>query len=82
MKHELNANAHDPAQVGLGHVPSLDTRDPESQEQEPSRIRTVMATAERFAGPIFLLPAVLALLFLSVFPLLASSMVHNRCQVY
>jgi multiple sugar transport system permease protein len=72
VKHELNANAHDPAQVGLGHVPSLDTRDPESQEQEPSRIRTVMATAERFAGPIFLLPAVLALLFLSVFPLLAS----------
>src|SRR5687767_14228784 len=45
---------------------------PESQEQGPSRIHTVMAAAERFAGPVFLLPAVLALLFLSVFPLLAS----------
>jgi multiple sugar transport system permease protein len=45
---------------------------PESQEQEPSRIHTVIAAAERRAGPIFLLPAVLALLFLSVFPLIAS----------
>ena len=57
LKHELNANAHDPTQIGLGHVPSYDTVNPESQEQEPSRIRTVMATAERLAGPIFLLPA-------------------------
>src|SRR5512134_1109620 len=73
LKHELNANAHDPTQIGLGHVPSYeDAMDQESQEQEPSRIRTVMDTAERWAGPIFLLPAVLALLFLSVFPLLAS----------
>src|SRR5688572_1013634 len=45
---------------------------PESQEQGPSRIHTVMAAAERFAGPVFLLPAVLALLFLSIFPLIAS----------
>src|SRR5512134_2894541 len=72
VKHEWNANAHDPTQIGLGHVPSHDAMNPESQEQEPSRIRTVMAAAERWAGPIFLLPAVLALLFLSVFPLLAS----------
>jgi multiple sugar transport system permease protein len=70
LKHELNA--HDPAQIGLGHVPSFDVMNPESQEQQPSRIRTVIAAAERRAGSIFLLPAVLALLFLSVFPLLAS----------
>jgi multiple sugar transport system permease protein len=73
VKHELNAGAHDPTQIGLGHVPSYEeTMDQESQEQEPSRIRTVMAAAERWAGPIFLLPAVLAILFLSVFPLIAS----------
>lgn len=72
MKHELNANAHDPTQIGLGHVPSSDAMNPESQEQESSRIHTVIAAAERRAGSIFLLPAVLALLFLSVFPLLAS----------
>lgn len=72
LKHDLNANAHDPTPVGLGHVPSFDAMNPESQEQEPSRIHTVIAAAERRAGSIFLLPAVLALLFLSVFPLLAS----------
>ena len=72
MKQELNASAHDPAQFGLGHVPSLDEMKPESQEQEPSRIRTVIAAAERRAAPVFLLPAVLALLLLSVFPLIAS----------
>jgi multiple sugar transport system permease protein len=42
------------------------------ESQEPSRIHTVIATVERRAGSIFLLPAVLALLFLSVFPLIAS----------
>lgn len=72
MKQELNANAHDPTQMGLGHVPSVDAMNQESHEQEPSRIHTVMAAAERWAAPIFLLPAILALLFLSVFPLLAS----------
>ena len=72
LKHELNANAHDPTQIGLGHVPSFDAMNSESQEQGPSRIHTVIAAAERRAGSIFLLPAVLALLFLSVFPLLAS----------
>jgi multiple sugar transport system permease protein len=72
VKHELNASAHDPTQIGLGHVHSLDEIEPESQEQGPSRIHTVIAAAERRAGTIFLLPAVLALLFLSVFPLLAS----------
>jgi multiple sugar transport system permease protein len=73
LKSTLDADAHDPTQIGLGHVPSYEElMDQESQEQEPSRIRTVMDAAERWAGPIFLLPAVLALLFLSVFPLLAS----------
>ena len=73
LKSTLDADAHDPTQIGLGHVPSYEgMMDQESQQQEPSRIRTVMDTAERWAGPIFLLPAVLALLFLSVFPLLAS----------
>ena len=72
LKHEVNTNAHGPTQTGLGHVPPADTMNPESQEQEPSRLHTVIATAERRAGSIFLLPAVLALLFLSVFPLIAS----------
>ena len=73
LKSTLPADAHDPTQIGLGHVPSYeDAMEQGSQEQEPSRIRTVMDAAERWAGPVFLLPAVLALLFLSVFPLLAS----------
>ena len=72
LRRKLKANAHDPAQMGLGHVPSSDAVNPEPQEQEPSRLRTVIAAAERQAGSIFLLPAVLALLFLSVFPLIAS----------
>ena len=73
LKSTLNADSHDPAQIGLGHVPSYeDAIDHGSQEQEPSRVRTVIAAAERWAGPIFLLPAVLALLFLSVFPLIVS----------
>jgi multiple sugar transport system permease protein len=72
LKHEVNTNAHGPTQTGLGHVPPADTMNPESQEQEPSRLHTVIATAERRAGSIFLLPAVIALLFLSVFPLIAS----------
>ena len=72
LRRKLKANAHDPAQMGLGHVPSSDAVNPEQQEQEPSRLHTLIAAAERQAGSIFLLPAVLALLFLSVFPLIAS----------
>ena len=72
MKHELNANAHDPTQIGLGHVPPPDVMNQESQEPKPSRLHALMAAAERKAGSIFLLPAVLVLLFLSVFPLIAS----------
>ena len=44
----------------------------ESLEPEPSRLHTIISTAERMAGNVFILPAVLALLFLSVFPLLTS----------
>jgi len=72
LKHELNADARDPTQIESGHVPSDDAMNPESQEKQPSRLHMVIAAAERQAGPIFLLPAVLALLFLSVFPLIAS----------
>ena len=72
LKHELNANAHDPTQIGLGHVPPYDVMNPESEERQPSRLHTVIAAAERLAGSIFLLPTVLALLFLSIFPLVAS----------
>ena len=72
LKHDLNANAHDPTPIGLGHVPPLEAMSAESQQQEPSHLHTVIAAAERRAGSIFLLPAVLALLFLSVFPLISS----------
>jgi len=72
LKHEMNADAHDPTQMGLGHVPPYDAMNFESQEQGPSRLHTVIAAAERLAGSIFLLPAVLALLFLSIFPLVSS----------
>lgn len=44
----------------------------EPVERQPSRIRTLVASAERLAGSAFILPAVLALLFLSIFPLIIS----------
>jgi multiple sugar transport system permease protein len=72
LSHKLNADAHGPTQTGLGHVPPYNAMSPESQEQEPSRLHTVLAAVERLAAPIFLLPAVLALVFLSIFPLIAS----------
>ena len=45
---------------------------PEPLDPQPSRLHVVIASAERLAGSIFILPSVLALLFLSVFPLIAS----------
>src|SRR5215216_7355063 len=43
------------------------------EEVQSSRFHTVMSSAaDRLAGSIFILPAVLALLFLSLFPLIAS----------
>ena len=50
----------------------VDNLNPESQESEPSRLHTVISHAERLAGSVFILPSVLALLFLSIFPLIAS----------
>ena len=44
----------------------------ESVEPQSSRLHTIISTAERLAGSVFILPTVLALLFLSVFPLIAS----------
>jgi len=43
-----------------------------SVEPQPSRLQALNATVERLAGSVFILPSVLALLFLSVFPLIAS----------
>ncbi len=43
-----------------------------SVEPQPSRLQPLIATVERLAGSVFILPSVLALLFLSVFPLIAS----------
>ena len=43
------------------------------EEPESSRIHSVISTAaERLAGSVFILPSVLALLFLSIFPLITS----------
>src|SRR5258706_4519134 len=39
---------------------------------QPSRLTALIATVERLAGSVFILPSILALLFLSVFPLIAS----------
>src|SRR5258706_10708155 len=45
----------------------------ETEEPQPSSIRTVISTvADRLAASVFILPTVLALLFLSIFPLIAS----------
>ena len=42
-------------------------------ELQPSRFRAVISSAaDRLAGSVFILPSVLALLFLSIFPLIAS----------
>lgn len=44
----------------------------ESVERQPSRLDALTATVERLAESVFIMPTVLALLFLSVFPLIAS----------
>jgi multiple sugar transport system permease protein len=44
----------------------------DSQAQQPSRFARLTASSERWAGTAFVLPAVIALLFLSIFPLLVS----------
>jgi multiple sugar transport system permease protein len=43
------------------------------EEQQPVQLHTIISSAaDRLAGSVFILPAVLALLFLSIFPLIAS----------
>jgi len=43
------------------------------EEQQPIQLHTIISgAADRLAGSVFILPAVLALLFLSLFPLIAS----------
>lgn len=45
----------------------------QTEEPNPSRLHTILSSAtERVAGSVFILPTVLALLFLSIFPLIAS----------
>jgi len=50
----------------------VDDMNVESEEPQPSRLHIVVSNAERLAGSVFILPAVLALLFLSIFPLITS----------
>lgn len=50
----------------------VDTMNVESEESQPSRFHLIISNAERLAGSVFILPSVLALLFLSIFPLIAS----------
>ncbi len=53
-------------------VVQIDDMNTESEEIRPTRLHTAIASAERLAGSAFILPTVLALLFLSIFPLIAS----------
>ena len=53
-------------------ISELDSMSPELEEPQPTRLHTVIAAADRLAGSVFILPTVLALLLLSIFPLLAS----------
>src|SRR5437867_1336338 len=57
--------------MGLGPEPSI-AMNTESEEHQSSRMHTFSGMAERLAESVFLLPSVLALLFLSIFPLIAS----------
>ena len=44
-----------------------------TEEPNPSRLHTIISSAaDRVAASVFILPTVLALLFLSIFPLIAS----------
>src|SRR5215207_8284313 len=44
-----------------------------TEEPNPSRLHTIISSAtDRLAASVFILPTVLALLFLSIFPLIAS----------
>src|ERR1041384_1487745 len=63
-----------PSSGWVGHgafsLPIMDTK---HEEVQSSRFHTVISSApDRLGGSAFILPAVLALLFLSLFPLIAS----------
>src|SRR6266487_2617760 len=64
-------NVQDPTQMGLGPEPST-LMNTESEEHQSSRLHTFSGMTERLAESVFLLPSVLALLFLSIFPLITS----------
>jgi len=53
-------------------VVQIDNMKTESAERQSSRLHRLATNAERYAASVFILPTVLALLFLSVFPLIAS----------
>jgi multiple sugar transport system permease protein len=64
-------NVQGSTSIGLGPEPSTELN-AESFEREPSRLHLISGMAERLAESVFLLPSILALLFLSIFPLIAS----------
>jgi multiple sugar transport system permease protein len=64
-------NVQGSTQIGLGPEPSS-AMNTELEEHQPSRMHALSGKAERLAESVFLLPAILALLFLSIFPLIAS----------
>ena len=64
-------NVQGSTQIGLGPEPSTDM-DRESTDHQTSRLHVISGMAERLAESVFLLPSILALLFLSIFPLIAS----------
>jgi len=70
----LNTNPQGPTQIGLGLEPhSYKIMKTQTEEPQPFRLHSVISTfADRMAGSVFILPTVLALLFLSIFPLIAS----------
>jgi multiple sugar transport system permease protein len=68
---QVEHNTQSPTPSGLGsETPPLMKTD--SRAQQPSRFAMLKASSERWAGTAFVLPAVIALLFLSIFPLLVS----------
>ncbi len=68
---QVEDNVQGSTPIGLGPEPST-TMNTEAAEYQPSRLHAISGTAERLAESVFLLPAILALLFLSIFPLIAS----------
>src|SRR5687767_9302447 len=68
---QVERTSHGPTQAELGREAPR-PMNPGPQARPTSRLNMLMASSERWAGTAFVLPAVLALLFLSIFPLLVS----------